>query len=135
MQTLQTEAKKENLEQITAFADEFLEARDCPMKTQMQIDLCLEEIFVNIANYAYETGNGPVEFRISEKDGIVTMTFIDKGVPYDPLAKEDPDVTLSAEDRAIGGLGIFLVKKNMDTVRYRYKNGKNILTMTKAIGG
>ena len=133
MQTLTVEAALENLEQATAFVDAFLEAHDCPMRTQMQIDLCVEEIFVNIAHYAYQGKTGTAEIRLSEADGIVELTFLDSGMPYDPLKKEDPDVTLSAEKRQIGGLGIFLVKKSMDSVSYRFENGQNILTMTKAI--
>ena len=132
-QTLTVEAKPENLETVNAFVDAFLQEHDCPMKTQMQIDLCVEEIFVNIAHYAYSGKTGEAEIQISESDGNVTLTFSDAGTPYDPLQKEDPDVTLSAEERQIGGLGIYLVKKNMDAVSYRYENGKNILTIQKSI--
>lgn len=133
MQTLTVEAKGDSLAQVNDFVDGFLEAADCPMKTQMLIDLCVEEIFVNIANYAYPDGGGSAEVRISEEEGVVTLTFIDSGIPYDPLKKADPDVTLSAEERQIGGLGVFLVKKNMDSVAYRYEDGKNVFTMTKNI--
>ena len=121
-------AEIEKLDEVTAFIDAFLEEHDCPMKIQMQIDLCLEEMFVNIAHYAY-----PAEILVSESGGTVTITLIDSGLPYDPLKKEDPDITLGAEERQIGGLGIFLVKKNMDAVSYRYEDGKNIFTMQKAI--
>ena len=131
MQTLTVEAKKENLEQLTAFVDAYLEAHDCPMKTQMQIDLCLEEAFVNIASYAYGDESGEAELQISETDNGVMLTLLDSGVPYDPLTKEDPDMTLSADERQVGGLGIFLVKKLMDAVYYRWEQGKNILTMKK----
>lgn len=133
MQKLTVEAKADRLEEVTAFVDAFLETLDCPMKAQMQIDLCVEEIFVNIANYAYPAGGGTAEIQISAADGAVTLVFTDAGLPYDPLKKADPDITLAAEDRQIGGLGIFLVKKNMDTVSYRYESGKNVLTITKAI--
>ena len=132
-QMLKIEAKKENLDQVNDFVDSFLEAHDCPMKLQMQIDLCVEEVFVNIASYAYGTGSGEAEIRISEDNGVITLTFIDEGIPYDPLAKADPDTTLSAQERQIGGLGIFLVKKTMDTVSYRHEGGKNVLTMSKKI--
>ena len=132
VQTLKVEASTDNLAAVTDFVDAFLEAHGCPMKAQMQIDLCVEEVFVNIANYAYSNG-GDAEIRLHAKDGEVTLTFFDTGTPYDPLAKADPDITLSAEDRQIGGLGIFLVKKNMDAVSYRRENGKNILTMKKRI--
>ena len=133
MQKIVIEALPENLPLATEFVDAFLEARDCPMKTQMLFDLCVEEIFVNIANYAYPDAAGAVGIHIAEKNGVVTIIFTDSGIPYDPLKKKDPDVTLSAKDRQIGGLGIFLVKKNMDSVSYRYEDGKNVLTMTKQI--
>ncbi len=126
-------AEIEKLDEVTAFIDAFLEEHDCPMKIQMQIDLCLEEMFVNIAHYAYPDGAGAAEILVSESGGTVTITLIDSGLPYDPLKKEDPDITLGAEERQIGGLGIFLVKKNMDAVSYRYEDGKNIFSMQKAI--
>ena len=133
MQTLTVPAAKERLGEVMAFVDDFLEGCGCPMKAQMQIDLCVEEVFVNIASYAYSGEPGDAEIRISETDGVVTMTFIDSGIHYDPLKKKDPDLTLSAEERQIGGLGIFLVKKNTDSVTYQYKDGKNILTLSKII--
>lgn len=133
MQSLTVAAAVDNLDRVTAFVDAFLEERDCPMKTQMQIDLCVEEIFVNIAHYAYPDKDGEAEIRLSETDGVVELTFVDSGIPYDPLKKEDPDITLSSQERQVGGLGIYLVKKNMDTVAYRYEDNRNMLTMTKAI--
>ena len=128
------EATAENLNVINAMIDEQLEAADCPMKTQMQIDLAVEEIFVNIVLYAYapDTGTAAVSFDITE-DRVARIIFEDSGVPYDPLAKEDPDVTLSANERQIGGLGIFMVKKTMDSVSYEYSEGKNILTLEKRL--
>ena len=131
MRELDIEAKTENLDQVLAFVDEELEKYECGMKTQMQIDIAVEEIFVNIAHYAYNPAVGKATIRIEVTDGIVSLTFIDNGVPYDPLAKEDPDITLSAEERQIGGLGIFMVKKSMDDVKYEYKDGSNILTFSK----
>ena len=131
MMELDIEAKTENLEQVLAFVDEELEKYECGMKTQMQIDIAVEEIFVNIAHYAYNPVVGKATIRIEVTDGIVSLTFIDNGIPYDPLAKEDPDITLSAEERQIGGLGIFMVKKSMDDVKYEYKDGSNILTFSK----
>ncbi|MBQ2580955.1 MAG: ATP-binding protein [Ruminococcus sp.] len=135
MKELDIVAKTENLDAVTDFVNEQLEAAGCPMKILMQIDLAVEEIFVNIANYAYSPEEGPATVRVqtdSEKS-TVDITFIDHGVPYDPLAKQDPDVTLSAEQRAIGGLGIFMVKKSMDDVTYEYRDGHNILTIKKGI--
>ena len=99
----------------------------------MQIELAVEEVFINIASYAYlpGKGNATVRVEVTENPVSVTITFIDRGVPYDPLAKDDPDVTASAENRAIGGLGVFMVKKTMDDVAYEYRDGQNILTLKK----
>ncbi|MBR4416718.1 MAG: ATP-binding protein, partial [Victivallales bacterium] len=98
-----------------------------------QIDVALEEVFVNIAHYAYAPETGTATVRVKKGQGRVTVTLIDSGRPYDPLKKTDPDVTLPAEDRQIGGLGIFMVKKTMDEITYQYKNGQNILTIKKTI--
>ena len=135
MKELDIEALVDNLDAVLAFVDEQLEKADCPLKIQMQIDLAVEEIFVNIANYAYQPETGPAIVRVEVRPdaSAVSITFIDHGVPYDPLAKADPDVTLPTERREIGGLGIFLVKKTMDDVRYEYVNGSNILTIVKGL--
>ncbi len=132
---MDVEATTDNLQTVIDFIDARLEAVDCPMKSQMQMDIAVEEIFVNIANYAYAPGKGnaTVRVEVSGDPVTVTITFIDRGVPYDPLKKEDPDVTLSAAEREIGGLGIFMTKKIMDDVSYEYKNGQNILTLKKKI--
>ncbi|MBO7663115.1 MAG: ATP-binding protein [Clostridia bacterium] len=122
-----------NLPDVLAFVDESLERRNCPMRVQMQIDIAVEEIFVNIASYAYSPEVGKAEILIQEDhdpDGI-TITFIDTGVPYDPLARPDPDVTLSASQRQIGGLGIYMVKKSMTDMTYQYEGNRNILTLRK----
>ncbi len=130
------EADVSNLEQVLAFVDEQLEAMDCPPKVQMQIDVAVEEIFVNVAHYAYAPKTGSVTIRMEPHQAPqrVDITFIDRGVPYDPLAKADPDVTLSSEERQIGGLGIFIVKKSMDDMKYEYRDGQNVLTIMKKIG-
>ena len=127
------EAVTENLPDVLAFVDGRLEHIGCPIKTQMQIDVAVEEIFVNIASYAYapEKGNATVRVEVLENPLMVSITFIDRGIPYDPLAKKDPDVSLTAEERDIGGLGIFMTKKIMDDVVYEYRDGKNILTLKK----
>jgi anti-sigma regulatory factor (Ser/Thr protein kinase) len=137
MEKLDILAKTENLDTVIDFVNKHLEGVECPMKIQMQIDVAVEEIFVNIANYAYGTGEGPATVRINvdNQNKIVDITFIDNGVPYDPLAKEDPDITLSAQERQIGGLGIFMVKKSLDDVTYEYRDGHNILTLKKGLKG
>jgi len=133
MKELTIAATVENIESVTDFVNEQLEALDCPMKAQMQIDIAIDEIFSNIAHYAYnpEIGQATVRVEVPEDPLSVMITFIDNGVPYDPLAKADPDTTLSAEERDIGGLGIYMVKKSMDEIVYEYKNGHNILKIKK----
>ena len=129
------EATVGNIPSVTDFVNEQLEALDCPMKAQMQIDVAIDELFGNIAQYAYNPETGPATVRVEvERDPLaVVITFIDHGKPYDPLSAEDPDTTLSAEDRKIGGLGVFLVKKTMDDVSYEYNEGKNVLRIKKHI--
>ena len=132
---LSVPAEVEKLPELLAFLEQQLEKADCPAKAQMQISVAAEEIFVNIANYAYAPGKGiaTVRLTISREPAAATITFIDRGTPFDPLKKEDPDVTLSAEERAIGGLGIYMTKKTMDEVRYEYKDGQNRLTLFKKL--
>lgn len=129
------EASRENLPEVLTFVSDCLESADCSPKEQMQLDLAVEEIFINIASYAYKPGKGSATVRVevSEDPVVVSITFIDKGVPYDPLAKEDPDTTLPASERKIGGLGIFMVKQSVDDILYDYKDGQNILTLKKEI--
>ena len=133
MKELELTAAVENLNEVLAFVDGELETMDCSMRSQMQIDIAVEEIFVNIAHYAYspEVGKATIRVEVQPEPPTVVLTFLDQGVPYDPLAKADPDVSLSAEERQVGGLGIFMVKKSMDNVQYRYENGRNILTLKK----
>ena len=133
MKEIKLAATVENIEVVTDFVNEQLEAFDCSMKVQMQIDIAIDEIFGNIAQYAYapEVGDATVRVEVTEEPLTAVITFIDSGVPYDPLAKADPNITLSADERDIGGLGIFMVKKSMDDVAYEYKDGQNILTIKK----
>ena len=135
MREITIEAKIENLDEVLGFVDGQLEELECPMKAQMQIDVAVEEIFVNIASYAYApgVGNAVVRFESSQDPASVTITFIDSGIPYDPVQKDDPDVTLSAEERGIGGLGIYMAKKAMDDMKYVYRDGQNILSISKSI--
>ena len=130
---LEIEAVRENLEEVLAFLGERLDAADCTPKARMQLELAVEEIFINIASYAYnpDTGKATVRIEVSGDPLHVTITFIDRGVPYDPLAKADPDLSASAQERTVGGLGIFLTKKLMDDVVYEYRGGRNVLTLKK----
>ena len=128
-------AKTDALPEILGFVEETLESCECSMKDQTAICVAIEEVFVNVASYAYGegTGNVTLEIGFDKVSRDVTFRMIDQGIPFDPLQKPDPDITLSIEERQIGGLGIFIVKKTMDTVCYTYEDGKNILTMTKKI--
>ena len=135
MKELELTAAVENLNEVLAFVDGELETMDCSMRSQMQIDIAVEEIFVNIAHYAYspEVGKATIRVEVQPEPPTVVLTFLDQGVPYDPLAKADPDVSLSAEERQVGGLGIFMTKKLMDDVVYKYQDGKNVLTLKKKL--
>jgi serine phosphatase RsbU (regulator of sigma subunit)/anti-sigma regulatory factor (Ser/Thr protein kinase) len=128
-------AKTEALSDVLGFVDEMLQVFECPMKVQMAVCVAIEEVFVNVAHYAYGEGEGDMSLGIGfdEESRAITFRMTDKGIPFDPLKKPDPDITLSAEDREIGGLGIFITKKTMDSVEYAYENGENILTMVKKI--
>ena len=133
MEKITVEALLDNLQTVIDFATEKLEAHDCSMKVSMQLELVIEEIFVNISSYAYhpEIGSATFCMEFVENPDAVLMTFIDGGKPYNPLERDDPDTTLELEERDIGGLGIFLVKKNVDEINYEYADGKNILRMKK----
>lgn len=128
-------AKTDALPDILGFVEQTLEDYGCPMKIQMAVCVAIEEVFVNVAHYAYGDAEGDMELAIGFQKESRTITFrmTDKGIPFDPLKKPDPDITLSAEERQIGGLGIFITKQTMDSVNYAYEDGKNILTMVKTI--
>lgn len=132
---LTVDAKVENLDEVLAFVDGILEANDCPIKIQMQMDIAVEEIFVNIAHYAYapDTGKATISATFDARNRVISFSFIDGGVPFDPLQKKDPDISQKLEDRKIGGLGIYMVKQSMDNVRYEYRDNLNILTIEKKI--
>ena len=122
-----------NLDEVQAFIDEKLEAVNCPLKTQTTIDVAVEEIFVNIASYAYDSSGGDaiIQVAMHEDPLAIEITFIDFGKEYNPLAKADPNTSLALMERQKGGLGIFMVKKSMDDMTYEYKDGKNVLRIVK----
>lgn len=133
MSEVTLEAAEENLDEVLRFVEDALEDTGCSLEDQRQIAIAVEEVFINIVSYAYKPGRGDTTLRldVSQDPAEVTITFIDHGVPFDPLAKEDPDIDLPAKQRKVGGLGIFVVKNLMDDVFYEYRNGQNILTMKK----
>lgn len=135
MNELTLEAKKENLDGVLDFIHQALDESQCSPKSLMQLDLAVEELFVNIAQYAYYPKTGAVtiltEFHVDSSE--ITVTFIDKGIPYNPLSKKDPDMTLAVDKRPIGGLGIYMAKKIMDSLSYEYKDGRNILRISKKV--
>ena len=132
------EATDENLEAVNDFIHAQIKPFSCQSQTLFQIDLAVEEIFVNISHYAYSPDKGTVQIECSaektaDAPAKLTVSFTDRGKAFNPLAKPDPDITLSVEEREIGGLGIFLTKKYMDSVLYERKDNQNILTFTKTI--
>lgn len=130
---IEVDAVRDCLQTVIDFVNAHLKQWECPRKVLLQINLAVEEIFINIANYAYPGTFGKARVSIEElkEPAGIRLVFMDQGIPYDPLKKPDPDITLSARERPIGGLGIYLVKKQMDLVEYRYENNCNILTLTK----
>lgn len=135
MEHLLIDATIENLEPVLNFINEQLESIDCPAADAVQIAIAVEELYVNIAHYAYnpEVGVAQVTCEVTENPTAVVITLLDHGKPYNPLERDDPDVTMSADERDIGGLGIYMVKQSMDNVEYEYKDGKNIIRIRKRI--
>ncbi len=133
MKELTLMAVNENLDTVIDFVNEQLEAEGCSMMAQLQLDIAVEELFINIASYAYRPADGPVTIQIDFVGDTASVVFIDGGRPYNPWDREDPDTTLSAEERDVGGLGVYIVKQSMNNVGYEYKEGKNILTIEKNI--
>lgn len=130
---LTLEARAENAQAAADFVEEQLEAADCPPKAMAHINIAVDELYINVASYAYGEGEGPVTIRVETlpEERAVCVTFIDAGQPFDPLAAPEPDVTLPRSQRRIGGLGILMVKKMMDEVSYEYADGQNILRIRK----
>ena len=135
MECIKVPAKIESLDAVNDLVERQLEPRNCAGKTMFQLRLAIEEIFVNIASYAYSPGEGEAEVRceVLEDPLRVVIRFLDSGTPFDPLAREDADTSEEALMSREGGLGILLVKNTMDDVQYAYENGKNILTILKKL--
>ena len=133
MPALKIAAKRELVDEVTEFVDALLEAHNCSPMAQSQIDVAVDELFINIASYAYSGETGEAVIEVEFPDDFAEITFRDWGVPYNPLDRPDPDVTLSAEERKIGGLGVYMVKKRMDSVTYRYEDGQNVLTIRRKL--
>lgn len=133
MNILTIPAERDRLDQVQAFIDQNLAGVEYSPEAQIQLQIAVEELFVNIASYAYAPGHGDavIGCRVEEDPPSITVQLRDWGKPFDPLAKKDADVTLSAEDRDIGGLGIYMVKNSMDAVDYKREDGQNILTIRK----
>ena len=135
MKKLTMKAERENIPEVIDFIDRELDELGCSDKTQAQINIAIDELYGNIASYAYGEENGEVTVIIEgdSTPGAVSISFQDEGKPFNPLESREPDITLPARERTIGGLGIFMVKKSMDDVRYEYRDGKNILTIRKTL--
>ena len=136
MRELTVDASLDQIGRVTDFVNEQLSELGCSQRIRIQVDVAIDELFGNIARYAYDPEVGPATVRVDVEDDplSVIITFIDRGVPYDPVSAEFRDTThLSAKDRPIGGLGLFMVKKTMDAISYNYQDGQNILTIRKTI--
>ena len=132
MKELKVTADDKNMDTINDFIHSVM-PEECSPGIIYKIDLAVEEIFVNIAHYAYNVDDGKVEIESSFANNLLKVVFKDQGKKFNPLEKKDPDINLAAEDRKIGGLGIFLTKKFMDSVEYRYADNQNILTICRKI--
>ena len=135
MKELTIEAMVRNIPTVTEFVDEELDGLNCTPRIQAQINVAIDELFSNIARYAYNPATGPATVRVEvEKNPLaVLVTFIDHGRRYDPLTTKEPDLSLNLLERPAGGLGVFLVRKTMDDVSYEYRDGRNILRIKKHI--
>ena len=130
---LRIPAKLEGMDIILAFVSLLLDTNGCSTKARTQLRMAVEEIYVNQTLYAYPAGDGWLEMRGSIENDTATFTLIDGGTPFDPLAKADPNITLSGEERGIGGLGIYMVKTMVDALEYEYRDGCNRLMMRKQL--
>lgn len=131
-------ANKEYLEQVLKYVNGELQTAGFPQKQIIQVDIAVEEIFCNVAEYAYPLAEGMVVIRctIEKKQHTKAMIeFVDSGTPYNPLEKEEPNTKLSTEERKVGGLGIYMAKKIMDSMEYHHEDGKNTLIIIKQIDG
>lgn len=133
MKKLTVRAISKSIDEVTAFAGNILTEYECSYVIKAKISVVIDEIVSNISSYAYPDGEGELEFGIGVSNGSIVLTFIDRGQPFDPLKKSDPDVSIPTSKKQVGGLGIYMTKKLMDSVAYRYEDGKNILTITKKL--
>lgn len=126
-------AAVDSLDAVNDFLSAEMEKADLSMKLQTSLALVVEEVFVNIAHYAYAPGEGDATIQFTIENNELRLTFIDEGKAYDPLSHEDPDITAKAEDREIGGLGIMLVKRIMDGAEYRREGDRNLFILSKKL--
>ena len=132
---LTVEARDEQLAAVQNFVQELLDSAGVSVKEQMQISIAVEEIFVNISHYAYtpDVGYATIRVRITENPAELALTFLDRGVPYDPTKAQSPDLSLPASEREVGGLGIFMTKQLVDKICYEYRDGQNVLTLLRRL--
>ena len=129
-------AKVDELPNVISFVESELEKYGFSLKIILQFNLVVEELFVNIASYAYkenESGKCKIIIEYDKKKQEVKISFEDNGIKFNPLEKEDPDTNTEIQDMQIGGLGIYIVKESMDNVEYKYENNKNILILNKNV--
>lgn len=134
---LTVDATLESIALVTDFVNSELDAKDCSPKARVQIDIAIDELISNIVSYAFPSGNGSFTVRVAFEKSSPTavLTFLDRGQPFDPLSVSEPDVTSAAEDRPVGGLGVFLIRRLMNDASYEYRDGQNILRLRKDMRG
>ena len=135
VQKITLPAVVDSIEKVTEFVNDRLQKSNIPQKIQTQIDVVIDELMSNVTKFAYRDGkNGDISVEMEVNEEEIAMTFRDSGVPFNPLEQADPDVNAPLEQRKIGGLGLFLVRKTMDKLNYVYENGQNVLTVIKKLG-
>lgn len=133
MQRFTVDAAIENIPAITDFVNSQLKAHACPLQTQYEIDIAIDEIVSNVARYGYPSGKGEITVQVQWQENPLTVVivFIDQGIAYNPLRQKEPNLTLCAQERPVGGLGIFMVKHMMDNVQYERRGRENVLSLSK----
>lgn len=136
MKEIKVNADVKNLDSVLQFMNEVIEPYNCSVEIQFQLELALEEAYVNIAHHAYpnDVGSTIIRCDVVEKDdksNLLVIDILDQGIPYNPIEHNDPNINSSAEERDIGGLGIYMIKNSMDALSYSYENEHNVFTIEK----
>ncbi|MBP5771263.1 MAG: ATP-binding protein [Bacteroidaceae bacterium] len=122
------------IHRLDVFIDDVCRTLHLDGATTFRLHLALEEAVANVINYAYPEGTrGEIHLRVSSDAGKLVFVITDQGIPFDPTSVDEPDITADADQRTIGGLGVFLMRQYMDKLQYENRDGLNILTLTKKL--